>query len=181
MLFVKARMISGSVLLFLMFASDLLEAGPQAVQAPKDIIVSIDSRRDLRLDEQRIEFAALTRRLQEVSRSGSGSAVVVAAAWDVPYRDVVNIIDTARGAGIKRVGVRHTTVLSLDRAGAIRLDGKPINLADVTPRISDLVRSSDRTVFVQAYGSLPFETVLDVVNAAKAGGARQVTLVKSEQ
>jgi biopolymer transport protein ExbD len=106
--------------------------------------------------------------------------VVVAAASDARYSDVVKLIDTARAAGIKRVGLRATSVLSLDRAGAIRLDGTPINLADVTPRVRNLVKDSDRTIFVQAYGSLPFETVLDVVNAARAGGATQITLVKSE-
>jgi biopolymer transport protein ExbD len=178
----KTRMISGAALLFLLLAALPncgLTAGQQ-VQAPKDIALSIDSLGDLRLDDQKIGFPALTRRLQEISRSGSGSAVVVAAARDARYSDVVNIIDTARAAGIKRVGLRQTTVLSLDRAGAIRLDGKPINLADVTPRVRDLVKGSDRTIFVQAYGSLPFETVLDVVNAARAGGASQITLVKSE-
>jgi biopolymer transport protein ExbD len=182
MRFMKTRMISGAALLFLTLATlpnGGLAAGQQ-VQAPKDIVLSIDSLGDLRLDDQRIEFPALTRQLQEISRSGSGSAVVVAAARDARYSDVVKLIDTARAAGIKRVGLRATSVLSLDRAGAIRLDGTPINLADVTPRVRNLVKDSDRTIFVQAYGSLPFETVLDVVNAARAGGATQITLVKSE-
>jgi biopolymer transport protein ExbD len=67
MRFMKTRMISGAALLFLTLATlpnGGLAAGQQ-VQAPKDIVLSIDSLGDLRLDDQRIEFPALTRQLQK--------------------------------------------------------------------------------------------------------------------
>ena len=106
-------------------------------------------------------------------------------------------VETVRAAGIERVGILKSkqggsaslsqpplgaTVLSVDRAGVVRLDGKKMKLREVGSQLRKLfTRRNDRTVYVQAYGALSFDTVGSVIEAAKAAGAIPIGLIASSQ
>jgi hypothetical protein len=110
--------------------------------------------------------------------------------------DVVRLFEVTKAAGIERVGIMQSgssasrqtlvppnaTLLSVDRTGVLRLNGERITLRTVSSRLQQIFRRrGDRTVFVQAYGSLAFDTVTNVIEASKAAGAMPIGLVSSSE
>jgi biopolymer transport protein ExbD len=159
------------------------------------IVINLDSRGTLRVDQEQITPSALTDRVRSIAAArNEGTAVVIAAA-KVSYTDVVSAVEAVRAAGIERVGILKSqadgavreslppfgaTVVSLDRRGVLRLDGKKMKAADIPSRLQKLFRSSpDHTIYIQAYGALPFATVATVIDAAKAAGAKPIGLLTS--
>jgi biopolymer transport protein ExbD len=107
---------------------------------------------------------------------------------------VVRLIEVTKAAGIESIGIVQTqsaaspntllppnaAVLSLDHAGMLRLNGETITLNTVSSRLQQIFKErGDRTVFVQAYGSLAFDAVASVIDAAKAAGAMPIGLLSS--
>ena len=159
------------------------------------IVINLDSRGSLRIDQEQITLSALTDRVRSIAAArNEGTAVVIAAA-NVSYTDVVSAVEAVRAAGIERVGILKSqadgavreslplfgaTVLSLDRRGVLRLDGKKMKTADIPSRLQKVFRSRvDHTIYIQAYGALPFDTVATVIDAAKAAGAKPIGLLTS--
>ena len=95
------------------------------------------------------------------------------AAADVAFKELVNTVEAVRGAAIERVGIltnekdgsikeslppAGATLLSVDRSGILRMDGKKMKVKDVAAQLQkQFKRRNDRTVYVQAYGALPFD------------------------
>jgi biopolymer transport protein ExbD len=166
----------------------------EAVIPQGAIVVNLDTNGALRLDEQRMDSAALGERLQN---AGSDATVVIVAAPDVAFKALVTTVETVRGAGIERVGILKAqadgsareslppvgaTVLSVDRSGIIRLDGHKTKLSNIASQLQKLFkRQNDRIVYVQAYGALSFDVVGNVIDAAKAAGASRIGLLASGQ
>jgi len=165
----------------------------QAVIPQGAIIINLDRDGALRLDEQRMDLAALGERLQN---AGSDATVVVAAP-NAAFKDLVTTVETVRGAGIERVGILKAqpdgsvreslppvgaTILSVDRSDVIRLDGHKTKLRQISSQLQKVFkRQNDRTVYVQAYGALSFDAVGNVIDAAKAAGASRIGLLASGQ
>jgi biopolymer transport protein ExbD len=73
-------------------------------------------------------------------------------------------------------------LLTVDRNGVLHLNGEKVSLRTVSPRLQQIFRGrADHTVFVQAHGSLAFENVANVIDAAKAAGATPIGLVTSNE
>jgi biopolymer transport protein ExbD len=159
------------------------------------IVINLDSRGSLHVDQEQITPSALTDRVRDIAAArNEGTAVVIAAA-NTSYTDVVSAVEAVRAAGIERVGILKSqadrgvkeslppfgaTVLSLDRSGVLRLDGKKMKAADIPSRLQKVFRSRpDHTIYIQAYGALPFDTVATVIDAAKAAGAKPIGLLTS--
>jgi biopolymer transport protein ExbD len=69
--------------------------------------VTIDVRSDgsLLLNRERVERAALEGRLRDLYRRAAEMPVFVSADKDVDFGQVAEVVDLAKGVGIKRVGL----------------------------------------------------------------------------
>ena len=163
---------------------------------PDALIINVDENGTIRLQQDPVEFSALADRIRQASTTRKVDAAVIVTAPAVAFRDVVRVVEVTRAASVERVGIvqsgqaatRQTfvppnaTLLSLDRTGVLRLNGERITLRTVSSRLQQIFRRrADRTVFVQAYGSLAFETVTNVIDAAKAAGAMPIGLMSSSE
>jgi biopolymer transport protein ExbD len=162
---------------------------------PGAIVINLDTSGALRIDQESTDSSKLTDRLRSIATSDA--TVVILAAADVAYKELVSTVEKVREAGIDHVGILKAqpggsvreslppigaTVLSVDRTGVVRLDGKKTKPTELTPRLKKLFnRRTDRTVYVEAYGSLRFDTVGNIIDAAKAAGASRIGLVASNQ
>jgi biopolymer transport protein ExbD len=160
------------------------------------IVINLDKSGALRLDQEKIERVRLSDRLHDMAMDGKDTVVVVAAR-DVAFTDVATTVEVVRSPGIDRVGIlmaqpggsiRETlppvgaTLLSMDRSGVVRLNGKKTKVGDVASSLQKVFKSrADRTVYIQAYGALSFDAVSTVIDAAKTAGAKPIALLASSE
>lgn len=80
---------------------------PSSVSAdgPPPLIVTIASDLTVRLNSETTTWPQLAERLAGITRSHSETVIFVRAQPDVEFRHVAHAIDTAKGAGIGRVGL----------------------------------------------------------------------------
>jgi biopolymer transport protein ExbD len=170
---------------------------PQQSAIPQGaVVINLDRNGSLHIDQEQIEFSGLIDRIHKVSATPNETTVVIVAAADVAFRELVRTVETVREAGVERVGILKAeggaireslppsgaTVLSVDHSGAVRLDGKKMKVSDVASQLQRLFRRrADRTVYVQANGALSFDAVGNVIDAAKAAGASRIALVASRE
>jgi biopolymer transport protein ExbD len=163
---------------------------------PDALVINVDENGAIRLQQDPVEFFELADRIRQASTTRKVDVAVIVTAPAVAFRDVVRLFEVTKAAGIERVGIMQSgssasrqtlvppnaTLLSVDRTGVIRLNGERITLRTVSSRLQQIFRRrGDRTVFVQAYGSLAFDTVTNVIDAAKAAGAMPIGLVSSSE
>ena len=83
-------------------------------------------------------------------------------------------------------GPRHepdetVVVLSMDRAGIIRINRDEVEASHLVERLQDIFKTrSNRTVFLQADNELLFNDVAQLVDAAKEAGVDQVGLMTEQ-
>jgi len=161
------------------------------------VVVNLDMNGSVRLDQEPIDASRLADRLHDISITRNQPSVVIVAAANVPFKELVNTVETVRQAGIERVGILKSeeagpvkqtlppagaTVLSVDRSRVIRLDGKKTKISDIGPRLRNVFkRRSDHTLYIEAYGALSFDVVDNVIDAAKAAGASRIALIASSE
>jgi biopolymer transport protein ExbD len=178
------------------FPDPLYGRAPQQSAIPEGaFVINLDRNGSLRIDQEHVELSAVIDRIYRVAAIRDVAVVIVAAA-DVAFKELVRTVEAVRGAGIERVGILKAqgnslseslppvgaTVLSVDRSGVVRLDGKKIKMRDVASRLERLFRRrQDRTVYVQANGALSFDVVVNVIDGAKAAGASRIGLVASNE
>jgi biopolymer transport protein ExbD len=160
---------------------------PQQSAIPQGaVVINLDRNGSLHIDQEQVEFSA----------TPNETTVVIVAAADVAFRELVRTVETVREAGVERVGILKVeggaireslppsgaTVLSVDHSGVVRLDGKKMKVSDVASQLQRLFRRrADHTVYVQANGALSFDAVGNVIDAAKAAGASRIALVASRE
>jgi biopolymer transport protein TolR len=83
--------------------------GPQH-QPERTLILSMARDGSIRLNHESVEPQDVAVRLQEVFKTRSDRTLFVQADNDLPYDDVVHLIDSARGAGATRVGLMSDSV-----------------------------------------------------------------------
>jgi biopolymer transport protein ExbD len=69
------------------------------------IMVEYGGDRRLSINQQDVNLPDLEARLREVFDQRSDKTLFIAAAGTLRYRDVVEVIDAAKGAGVLRVGI----------------------------------------------------------------------------
>jgi biopolymer transport protein ExbD len=159
------------------------------------IVINLDGRGALQVNQEQIEPSRLTDRIRDIAATRNQDTAVIVAAATVSFKEVVGSMEAVRAAGIEQVGILKSdangsireslppvgsTVLIVDRSGAVRLDGRRIKLAQVSTQLQRAFkRRNDHTVYIQAYGALSFDIVGNVIDAAKAAGAKPIGLVAS--
>ncbi len=72
---------------------------------PLDVVLTIARDRSLQINSQPVEFGALEAKLRLVFASRPGSVLFIEGVAELEFADVARVIDTARGAGVGRVGI----------------------------------------------------------------------------
>ena len=81
------------------------DAPPPVVPSPASIVAEIGADRALSINRQPVLPGELEVRLREIYGSRRDKTLYVLAAASLRYADVVEVIDTAKGAGVSRVGI----------------------------------------------------------------------------
>jgi biopolymer transport protein ExbD len=71
----------------------------------KTIIVSIDSAGVVKINQQPTELSQLGAALQDIFRTRNERVMFVNADPELLYREVVDVIDIAKGAGVDKIGL----------------------------------------------------------------------------
>jgi biopolymer transport protein TolR len=72
---------------------------------PLDVILSIGRDRALQINSQPVEMAELESKLRLIFTSRPGGVLFVEGVPELEFADVAGVIDTARGAGVVRIGI----------------------------------------------------------------------------
>jgi biopolymer transport protein ExbD len=160
-------MLAVTVMIALIDSPGLLYAqAPQEPAIPQNaIVINLDSRGVLRLDREQIDPSNLTDRVRNISASRNEDTVVIVAAANAAFKEVVHTIEAVRAAGIDRVGILKaqpdgsireslppvgTTVLSIDRGGTVRLNGKKLKVGAVAAQLQKAFkRHNDHTLSIR--------------------------------
>lgn len=79
---------------------------PEDVIVKSDaIVVSVEADGSLRINQDPVSLDQLGARLFEIFRARANKNMFVQAAEDLPFGDVVKVIDTAKGAGVGDIGL----------------------------------------------------------------------------
>jgi biopolymer transport protein ExbD len=69
-------------------------------------------------------------------------------------------------------------ILTVERDGSLGLAGRPVAMNELTALISAaLARTPDRTVVIQSDRGVPFGRVVEVMEAARDGGAQEISFL----
>jgi biopolymer transport protein TolR len=78
---------------------------PPPDQLNKTIVISIDKTGTIKINQNVIELRYLGDQLQDIFKTRNERTAFVNADPDLLYKDVVEIIDVAKGAGVDKVGL----------------------------------------------------------------------------
>jgi biopolymer transport protein TolR len=69
------------------------------------IVVSIDAERRVKINQDPVDIRMLGSRLEEIFKTRNERVMFVKGDPTLPFVEVANIIDTAKGAGIDKIGL----------------------------------------------------------------------------
>jgi biopolymer transport protein TolR len=78
---------------------------PPQDQLNKIIVISIDKTGTLKINQNVIELRYLGDELQDIFKTRNERVAFVNADPDLLYKDVVEVIDVAKGAGVDKIGL----------------------------------------------------------------------------
>jgi biopolymer transport protein TolR len=78
---------------------------PPPDELNKTIVISIDKTGTVKINQDAIELRYLGDQLQDIFKTRNERTAFVNADPDLLYKDVVEIIDIAKGAGVDKVGL----------------------------------------------------------------------------
>jgi biopolymer transport protein TolR len=78
---------------------------PPPDQLNKTIVISIDKTGTIKINQDVIELRYLGDQLQDIFKTRNERTAFVNADPDLLYKDVVELIDVAKGAGVDKVGL----------------------------------------------------------------------------
>src|SRR5262245_60418924 len=82
------------------------ETQPSSQPPPStQVMVEYDAERRMSINHQDVQLAELEVRLREIYSARRDKTLFISAAPTLRYRDVVDVIDRAKGAGVTRVGI----------------------------------------------------------------------------
>jgi biopolymer transport protein TolR len=70
-----------------------------------DIVVTVNGNGQVSLNQEDMDIAALQSRLLALFKMGANAVVFVRGDKDLPFADIAEVIDIARGAGVNRIGL----------------------------------------------------------------------------
>jgi biopolymer transport protein ExbD len=71
----------------------------------RTIVVSIDSGRRIKINQEPVDIRMLGSRLEDIFKTRSDRVAFVKGDPTLPFADVAEIIDIAKGAGIDKIGL----------------------------------------------------------------------------
>jgi biopolymer transport protein ExbD len=78
---------------------------PKSAAPSRQIVLEYTADRRLSINKQEIAFPELGVRLKEVYENRRDKTMLIMAAGSLRYGDIVHVIDSAKGAGVDRVGI----------------------------------------------------------------------------
>jgi biopolymer transport protein ExbD len=83
---------------------------PPPDEVNKTIVISIDKTGTIKINQNVVELRFLGDQLQDIFKTRNERTAFVNADADLLYRDVVELIDVAKGAGVDKVGLMTETI-----------------------------------------------------------------------
>jgi biopolymer transport protein ExbD len=80
-------------------------AGPDSPVRTESIYLEYSADGRIAVNSQSIQLADLQRRLTDIYRDRRDKTLFIAGDATLPYKKIIAVMDTARGAGVKRLGV----------------------------------------------------------------------------
>ena len=80
-------------------------AKPDEQVISRTIVVSIDASRNIKINQDPVDIRMLGSRLEDIFKTRSERVIFVKGDHTLPFSDVANIIDIAKGAGIDKTGL----------------------------------------------------------------------------
>src|SRR6185436_524885 len=81
------------------------EARTMAETRPDQIMLELSAARQLAINRQSVTREQLGPFLKKVYRDRQDKTLYLSAAGSLPYGEIVEVMDTAKGAGVQRLGV----------------------------------------------------------------------------
>jgi biopolymer transport protein ExbD len=78
---------------------------PKSAAPSRHIVLEYTADRRLSINKQEMAFPELGARLKEVYENRRDKTMFIMAAGSLRYGDIVHVIDSAKGAGVDRVGI----------------------------------------------------------------------------
>ena len=71
----------------------------------RTIVVTVDAQRRIRINQDQVDIRNLGSRLEDIFKTRNERVIFVSGDPVLPFGDVAQIIDIAKGAGIDRIGL----------------------------------------------------------------------------
>ena len=84
---------------------------PQQVESPappppsRSIVLEMTELRDISINQQPVRASELQSRLIEIFAARSDKTLFVSGASTLPYEEIVKVLDVAKGAGVRQIGI----------------------------------------------------------------------------
>jgi biopolymer transport protein TolR len=78
---------------------------PEQPARPRDIVLTVMAGGTVLINEQQIDSAALPDRLSAIFKARGDDVIFVQGERNLEFREVAKVIDTANGAGLRRVAL----------------------------------------------------------------------------
>jgi len=85
---------------------------PASDELNKTIVVSLDSAGNLKINQKDTEVRYLGAELQEIFKTRNDRTMFVQADPELLYKDVVEVIDISKGAGIDKIGLMTEQIVA---------------------------------------------------------------------
>jgi biopolymer transport protein TolR len=80
-------------------------AKPNEDVISRTIVVSIDAERRVKINQDPIDIRSLGSRLEDIFRTRNERVMFVSGDPSLPFAEVAQVIDIAKGAGVDRIGL----------------------------------------------------------------------------
>lgn len=80
-------------------------ASPEAPASPESILLEYSAGDRIAINQQPVRLNDLQMRLREIYRERRDKTLYVAGDAALPYKKIIAVMDSARGAGVTRIGV----------------------------------------------------------------------------
>ena len=84
---------------------------PQQVESPappppsRSIVLEMTELREISINQQPVRASELQGRLNEIFAPRSDKTLFVSGASTLPYEEIVKVLDVAKGAGVRQIGI----------------------------------------------------------------------------
>ena len=78
---------------------------PPPDEENRTVVVSLDSRGQLQINQDPAELRTLSRQLQDIFKTRNDRTIFVNADPELLFNDVIVVIDIAKGSGVEKVGL----------------------------------------------------------------------------